>query len=58
MPLLPTEFIVPTNQTFAEKNGSWMIALLVKMEELEHSFFRVWKYWQVKRSRRLTRIMI
>jgi hypothetical protein len=29
MPLLPTKFIVPTNQTLAEKDGSWMNALLV-----------------------------
>jgi hypothetical protein len=34
MPLLPTEFIVLTNQTFVEKNGSWMNALLVQIEYL------------------------
>jgi hypothetical protein len=27
MPLLPTKFIVPTNQTFAKKDGSWMNTL-------------------------------
>jgi hypothetical protein len=34
MPLLPTEFIVPSNQTFAEKDGNWMNPLLVQMEDL------------------------
>jgi transposase InsO family protein len=34
MPLLPTKFIVPTNQKFAKKDGSWMNALLVRMEDL------------------------
>ncbi len=34
MPLLPTEFIVLTNQTLVEKNGSWMNALLVQIEYL------------------------
>jgi hypothetical protein len=34
MPLLPIEFIVPTNWTFVEKNGSWMNALLIQMEYL------------------------
>jgi hypothetical protein len=34
MPLLPAEFIVPTNLTFAIKDGSWMITLLVRMEDL------------------------
>jgi hypothetical protein len=28
MPLLPNKFIVPTNQTFVKKDGSWMNALL------------------------------
>jgi len=34
MPLLPTKFIVPTNQTLVEKDDSWMNALLVQMEDL------------------------
>jgi hypothetical protein len=34
MPLLSTKFIVPTNQTFTEKDGSWMNKLLVQMEDL------------------------
>jgi hypothetical protein len=34
MPLLPTKFIIPTNRTFAEKDGSWMNALLVQMKDL------------------------
>jgi hypothetical protein len=34
MPLLPIEFIVLTNQTLAKKDGSWMNALLVRMENL------------------------
>ncbi len=34
MTLLPTKFIIPTDRTFAEKDGSWMNALLVKMEDL------------------------
>jgi hypothetical protein len=34
MPFLPTKFIVPTNQTFAEKDGNWMNALLVQTEDL------------------------
>jgi hypothetical protein len=34
MPLLPTEFIVPTNRTLVEKDGSWMNALLIQMEDL------------------------
>jgi hypothetical protein len=33
MPLLPTEFIVPTNRTLAKKDGSWMNALLIQMED-------------------------
>jgi hypothetical protein len=33
MPLLPTEFIVPTNWTLAKKDGSWMNALLIQMED-------------------------
>jgi len=46
MPLLPTEFIVPTNQTFAKKDGSWMNALLVRMEDLvllDEKQITVWK---------------
>jgi len=27
MPLLPIEFIVPTNQKLVEKDGNWMNAL-------------------------------
>jgi hypothetical protein len=34
MPLLPIEFIVPTNQTLAKKDGNWMSALLIQMEDL------------------------
>jgi hypothetical protein len=34
MPLLPTKFVIPPNQTLAEKNGSWMNALIVRMEDL------------------------
>jgi hypothetical protein len=34
MPLLPTEFIVRTNQTFIEKDDRWMNALLVRMKDL------------------------
>ncbi len=34
MPLLFTKFIIPTNQTLVEKDGSWMNALLVQMEDL------------------------
>jgi len=34
MPLLPTKFIVPTNRTLVEKDGSWMNALLIQMEDL------------------------
>jgi hypothetical protein len=34
MPLLPTKFIVPTNQTLAKKDGSWMNALLVQTKDL------------------------
>jgi len=34
MPLLPTEFMVPTNQTLVKKDGSCMSALLVQMEDL------------------------
>jgi hypothetical protein len=34
MPLLLTKFIVPTNRTLVEKDGSWMNALLVQMEDL------------------------
>ncbi len=34
MPLLPTKFIVPTNQTLVEKNNNWMNAWLVWMEDL------------------------
>jgi hypothetical protein len=34
MPLLFTEFIVPTNRTLAKKDGSWMNALLVQMKNL------------------------
>jgi hypothetical protein len=30
MTLLPTKFIIPTDRTFAEKDGSWMNALLDK----------------------------
>ncbi len=33
MPLLPTEFIVPTNRTLVEKDGSWMNVLLIQMED-------------------------
>jgi hypothetical protein len=34
MPLLPIEFIVPTNITIVEKDKNWMNALLVQMENL------------------------
>jgi hypothetical protein len=34
MSLLPTKFIVPTNQTFVEKYNNWMNALLSRMEDL------------------------
>jgi hypothetical protein len=34
VPLLLTEFIVPINQTLVEKDGSWMNALLDRMEDL------------------------
>jgi hypothetical protein len=34
MPLLPTKFIILTNRTLVEKDGSWMNALLVQMEDL------------------------
>lgn len=32
MPLLPIEFIVPTNITIVEKDKNWMNALLVQIE--------------------------
>ncbi len=34
MPLLFTKFIIPTNQTLVEKDGSWMNALLIQMGNL------------------------
>jgi hypothetical protein len=34
MPLLPTKFVIPPNQTLAKKNGSWMNALTVRIEDL------------------------
>jgi hypothetical protein len=34
MPLVPTKFIVPINRTLDEKDGSWMNALLDRMEDL------------------------
>jgi hypothetical protein len=34
MPLLPIEFIVPTNQTLVEKDDKLMNALLVRMRDL------------------------
>jgi hypothetical protein len=34
MPLLPIEFIVPTNQIIVDKYEIWMNALLIQMEDL------------------------
>lgn len=34
MPLLPTKFIVPSNQTLVQKDDNWINALLVRMKDL------------------------